>query len=202
MGAYWALIEQARADATADSTVWPAGQAIGAALTDRLSQVPPEQILEFESCHRRTARRAQQWTVCAAAYVIWNYVSDDAFSDFTFGLVGLGQVWFEQAVHDPDTLADHPLVQSIAQDRANRFMLSGEQIQFAPAHAYGRSTGDEDAFWEDSVNLPAEDDDLQVEPGQQQQWSGRFGSPDDAARIPVRLPHLHRLFASTAADHP
>jgi hypothetical protein len=91
-------------------------------------------------------------------------------------------------------LTDHPLVRSIAEGRVDRFVLVGEAIQFATSKAYERSTGDADAFWEDVENMPAEADEDQPESGQC--WTGRFGSADDAAQIPLRLPRLHQLFTS------
>src|ERR1700722_15111491 len=142
------LIEQARADAAADNGTWQSGAAIGAALAHRLERLPPEQIVEFHQSYIRTASRAHQWRVCASAFLIWNYISDDGFSDFKAGLVGQGQDAFEQVVADPDVLADHPMVQAIAAGQVDRFALAGEAIQFAASHAYERCTDDADAFWE------------------------------------------------------
>src|ERR1700748_1568063 len=103
------LIEQARADASGDSGTWPSGAVIGAALADRLEGLPPGQIIRFPQSPLGTPPRAHQWRVCASAFLIWNYISDDGFSDFKAGLVGLGQDAFEQVVADPDALADHPM---------------------------------------------------------------------------------------------
>jgi hypothetical protein len=135
---FWVLIEQARADASADNGTWPPAAAIGAALADRLARLPLEQIVEFDWCYRQTAGRADQWRVCASAFLIWNYISDDGFSDFKGGLVGLGREAFEQVVADPDVLAEHPMVRAIAAGQTDRFALVGEAIQFAASRAYER----------------------------------------------------------------
>jgi hypothetical protein len=190
---FWMLIEQARADASDSNGTWPPAAAIGAVLADRLERLPPERIVEFHQRYLRTASRAHQWAVCASAFVIWNYISDDSFSDFKAGLVGLGQETFEQVVADPDLLAGHPMVQAIAAWHVDRFALAGEAIQFAAAGAYERGTDDADAFWEALARQPAEAAGAEDRPGEP--WSGRFGSPEDAARIPLRLPRLHALFA-------
>jgi hypothetical protein len=200
MSEFWAVIRLARADATSDDTDWPDARAIGAALTNRLSQLPLERIVGFDQCYARTVQRAHQWDLCAAAFVMWNYISDDGFSDFKAGLVGLGENSFERVVSDPDTLADHPLVRSIAHGRTDPFVLMGEAIQFAASAAYERCTDDADAFWDAVENLPPEAGEDQ--PPSSQHWSGRFGDPDDAARIPLRLPRLHQLFASAAHGSP
>lgn len=191
---FWVLIEQARADVSADSGTWPPAAAIGTALADRLARLPLEQIVEFDWCYRQTESRAHQWRVCASAFLIWNYISDDGFSDFKAGLVGLGQAAFEQVVADPDALADHPMVRAIAAGQTDRFALVGEAIQFAASKAYERGTDDADAFWEALDDQPAQAAGGEDEPGEP--WDGRFGSPEDAARIPLELPRLHALFAS------
>ncbi|GAB3453669.1 hypothetical protein GCM10027436_54650 [Actinophytocola sediminis] len=113
MDEFWSLIEKARDDASGDGHAWPAGAAVGRALAERLAQLPAERIVEFYRCYEREGARAYQWDLCAAAYVIRGYVSDDVFGDFRAGLVGLGREAFERAVADADALTDHPTVQAI-----------------------------------------------------------------------------------------
>ncbi|MFF4653678.1 DUF4240 domain-containing protein [Streptomyces sp. NPDC001380] len=50
----------------------------------------------------------------AAASLIGGGCSDDRFSDFTAGLVALGQGWYERTAGCPDALADHPAVRAAA----------------------------------------------------------------------------------------
>jgi Protein of unknown function (DUF4240) len=128
-----------------------------------------------------------------AAYVIWGYISDDSFSDFKAGLVGLGREAFEQAVADADTLANHPIVQAIAAGQVDRFALSAEAIQFAAPMRFEQHSGDADALWEALETQPDEPDG-EEEPAAGEQWSGGFGSAEDAAQIPLRLPRLLALF--------
>jgi len=195
MNVFWDLVEQARADAV-DDGVWPSGSAIGAALVERLAPQPLDEIVGFHRCFLRCVGRANTWDLCAAAFVIWGYISDDGFSDFKAGLVVLGRDAFERFVTDADALADLPLVQAVAAGRTERFVLSAEAVQYVAAQAYERRTGDAEAFWGALDSLP---DDQECEPTTGERWSGRFGRPEDAARIPVRLPRLHELFAARVA---
>jgi hypothetical protein len=194
---FWDLIELARTDAASGGVAWPSGSAIGAALVERLAPLSLDQIVEFRLGFTRTLRRADQWKLCAAAFVIWGYISDDGFGDFKAGLIGLGRDTFERAVIDADTLADLPLIRAAAAGRTERFVLTAEAIHYAAAEAYARHIGDAEAFWDALDNVPTGDDegDEGDERGAGERWSGRFGSPEDAARIPVQLPRLHALFA-------
>lgn len=176
---FWALIERGRADC---GDRWPAGADVGKAVAHRLAVLPADSIMAFDRTFRRTFARADQWEVCAAAYVIHDYLSDDSFTDFKAGLVALGRDDFELAVTTPDALADLPLVQAIAAGRADRFVLSAEQLFFAACAAYGEGVGDD--YWERT-----KEDDFDLNP-----WNGGFGSPEDGAAIPRRLPRLNALF--------
>jgi hypothetical protein len=191
---FWSLVETAREDVSGEGVRWPSGSVIGRALGVRLAQLPAERIVEFYYCYHRVVARAHQWGCCAAAYVIWGYISDDAFADFKAGLVGLGREAFEQVVADADALADHPMVQAIAAGQVDRFALAAEELQFAASYAFEQhSDGDADAFWE-ALEAQPDEPDREEEPAAGDEWSGRFGSADDAAQIPLRLPRLLALF--------
>jgi hypothetical protein len=181
---FWGLIGQARSDVGGE---WPPGPEIGAALSERLARLPLAEILAFEQEFSLADSQAEQWELCAACWLILDYLSDDTFSDFKAALVGLGQTTFAQVVADPDSLADHPAVQAVAAGRSPE-VFEGEPIQFAASQAYSRKTGDSDAFWDALAELP--------KPATKTQWSGHFGSHEDAAGIPARLPRLHALFAA------
>jgi hypothetical protein len=197
MNEFWDLLEQARGNAVDGGVAGPSGSAVGAALVERLMPLPPEWIVEAHRCFTRAAHRAHRWELCAAAFVIWDHISDDGFSDFKAGLVGLGRDTFERVVVDADALADLPLVQAAAAGQTERFVLAAEAIHYAAAQAYERRTGDVEAFWDALDSLPADNDD---ERRSGERWSGRFGSPEDAAQIAVRLPRLHELFAARASS--
>jgi hypothetical protein len=196
---FWSLVEKAREEVSGDGAEWPSGSVIGRALAVRLAQLPAERIVEFYYRYHRVVAPAHQWDLCAAAYVIWGYISDDTFSDFKAGLVGLGREAFEQAVADADALADHPMVQAIAAGQVDRFTLSAEEILLAASYAFQQHSDDADAFWEALETQPDEADG-EEEPAAREQWSGGFGSADDAAQIPLRLPRLLVLFPERVPD--
>ncbi|MGI5238730.1 DUF4240 domain-containing protein [Dactylosporangium sp. CA-139066] len=139
-----------------DERGFPSGSAIGAVLVERLARMPLERIVAFDVCRAKVVGRVHQWGVCAATFVVWKYLSDDTFSDFKAGLLGLGRDAFERVVAVPDALADVPVIQAIAAGQVDRFALHGEAIGAAAAEAYERRTDDADAFWEALEALPAE----------------------------------------------
>ncbi|MET7281983.1 DUF4240 domain-containing protein [Kribbella sp. NPDC005582] len=191
---FWSLVERAREDASVEGVDWPSGSAVAEALAAGLAQLSAERIIEFDHAYQRTTRRADQWALCAAAYVIWGYISDDAFSDFKAGLVGLGRDAFEQATADADALADHPMVQAIAAGQVDRFALAAEGVQYAAARAFEQHNDDADAFWDALEAQPDEAGDQEELPGADR-WSGRFGGAEDLTLIPQRLPRLLALFS-------
>jgi hypothetical protein len=190
---FWLLVERARVDAAAGGEV-PTGKMVGAALTERLADLPAARIVEFDRRLAVTLRRAHQWAICAAAFVIWQHISDDSLRDFEAGMIGLGREVFERVVADPDDLTDHPSVQAIAAGRLDRYALNGELVLYAASRAYERRTDDPDDFWEavDAEPLPTDGDRRQSAEG----WDGRFGGVSDETQIPRRLPRLHALFAA------
>lgn len=194
---FWALVERAREDVLREGGDWPSGSVIGSAVAVRLAQLPVERIVAFYRCYERVAARAHQWGLCAAAYVIWGYISDDSFSDFKAGLIGLGREVFERAVADADALADHPMVQAIAAGQIDRFALAAEAIELAASRAFEEHTDDADAFWAALETQPEEPGDKEEQPAGEQ-WSGGFGSADDADQIPLRLPRMLALFPERA----
>jgi hypothetical protein len=49
--------------------------------------------------------RAYAWPLWGAAYIIQGGCGDDAFTDFRASLISRGQISYEQALSDPDSLA-------------------------------------------------------------------------------------------------
>jgi hypothetical protein len=97
---FWQLIETACA-ATAPDT-----GAVVDALRLALRQLPPEEIVAFDSLLWEQLARSYQWDLWAAAYVVNGGCSDDGFDYFRGWLIAQGQVVFESALRDPDRLVD------------------------------------------------------------------------------------------------
>lgn len=75
-------------------------------LTERLQALSPAEIIEFDAHFWQMQRRAYDWLLWAAAYVIDGGCSDDGFTDFRYGLISRGRAFYESALRDPDSLAD------------------------------------------------------------------------------------------------
>jgi len=112
----------------------------------------------------------------AACYLICGIVSEDNFSEFRFGLVGLGEDDFRAVLGDPDAgLAGLPTVEAMAEGHASPFTLHGERIRSAPSVVYGHHYLVDRAEFAREPTTP------------------RF-EPADAPDIAIRLPRLHEFF--------
>ncbi|XIE77187.1 DUF4240 domain-containing protein [Streptomyces sp. SBR177] len=130
-----------------------------------------------------------RWDVWAAAYLIGGGCSDDGFMDFRAGLIALGRDWYERAAACPDSLAEHPAVIEAARARHD-YCIFDEDANYAAVDAFGRLTGDDDAFYTawDAYKAPSEDhmqdaDDM-----------GEDFDFDDAEEMRRRLPQLSALY--------
>jgi hypothetical protein len=82
-----------------------------------LARLPIPRIVEFHRGLLHLADRASSWPVWEAAVVISRAeLPLDAFADFRMWLIALGRDAFEEAVADPDSLAGHPAVRTLAAD--------------------------------------------------------------------------------------
>lgn len=181
---FWALINDACAEVDPSVTDFDGRfSAIVQACEDRLSTREPDQIVEFALRQWHMRDQADLWNLRAAAYVIEGWSSDDGFMDFRQGLIALGQVWYERALADPDSLADHPFV------RGGGDVLVGNEDFSGVAHrAHERVTGEDDGLNEaldaapETVGLRAP-----TEPRGE-----RWHSDEEARR---RVPRLAAIFA-------
>jgi hypothetical protein len=78
-------------------------------LGERLAGLDAEGIRGFRSHFDESDRRAYDWGLWGAAYVVCGGCSDDSFSDFRSTLISNGRSVFERVLADPDSLADTPL---------------------------------------------------------------------------------------------
>jgi Protein of unknown function (DUF4240) len=66
----------------------------------------------FARYFEQATDRAYCWPLWGAAYVINGGCGDDTFSDFRASLISRGRVAFEQALSDPESLADEDIDES------------------------------------------------------------------------------------------
>jgi len=187
---FWQIVELSRSDADITDDRFDA-DAIGAALTERLSALSLEDILGFDELYFEASRRLQQWELCAACFLISGHISDDTFNDFKAGVIAMGRAAFERIAEDPDSLAQHPIVANIAAGRLKRTALNSERLHFASSRAYAHlSDGDDEAYWEATYARQ----EATPRPPRATDWDGRFGAAGDRDLLPVRVPQLAAMF--------
>jgi hypothetical protein len=134
--AFWGLIASARADADNDT------ERQSELLEERLSKLPPRQIVRFQQIRRQMDERAYTWDIWGAAYLIDDGCSDDCFRDFRAYLISLGPRAFAAAMRNPDSLA--PIVQDAEEG-------NWENADDVAPDAYQTASGDD--FPADSSDL-------------------------------------------------
>jgi hypothetical protein len=123
---FWGLIDASRAQAADEG----AGQE--EVLADMLAELGSKEIVAFDATFRRLHAAAFTWDLWAAAYIIEGGCSDDGFTDFRSGLIGLGRKVYEDAIRDPATLVSQP---------ATGVDFTNESMMYAAMGAYERVAG-------------------------------------------------------------
>jgi hypothetical protein len=161
---------------------------VALALIRILAQLEPTEIAMFEVMFDYVCTAADREDLANAAVLIEHgFLGDDSFDDFRAGLVALGRRTFEGALHDPDSLADHPVVREIAMAADPRW-LGREDLLYAASRAYSEATGlDEITFFDAVEALDDPELELPVEPVDA--WDIA-----DEAQTRARLPRLSDLF--------
>ena len=99
---FWMLVDAARAHAGANEHARP--PALRAALAD----LGAAEIQGFQRVYDRMLARANRWDLLGAAYLMNGGCSDDGFRYFRDWLISEGKATYEQALADPDSLAELP----------------------------------------------------------------------------------------------
>lgn len=162
---FWDLIDASRARSRPASTDDAEQQ--HAILEELLVELPAVEIAEFDRIFRRLHVAAYHWDLWAAAYIIEGGCSDDGFTDFRSGLIGLGREVYENAVQDPATLISLP---------TRGVDFSNELLMYAAPNAHERVAGEE---------LPIDDAEVPHEPA---------GRPWQEAHVAERYPELAKKF--------
>jgi hypothetical protein len=79
-------------------------------LTEHMSKLKPDAIGEFDRHLNELMNQSYTWDLWGAAYLINGGCSDDGFDYFRGWLILQGKTVYENAIKDPDSLAelDHP----------------------------------------------------------------------------------------------
>jgi len=75
-------------------------------LTDALAQLPAEEIIAWDHIFDQLAAQAYRTDLWAAAYLINGGASDDGFYYFRCWLIGMGKQIYNDAIANPDSLAN------------------------------------------------------------------------------------------------
>ncbi|QDT38618.1 DUF4240 domain-containing protein [Stratiformator vulcanicus] len=106
-------------------------------LRRQLSHLSAEEIVDFERVFGEYADRAYRWDLWGAAYIIGGGCSDDGFTDFRSWLISMGRVVYEEAIANPDSLAEINLGPDAEED------TFFEEFAYIACEAYENKTGSE-----------------------------------------------------------
>ncbi|GIG01141.1 DUF4240 domain-containing protein [Catellatospora citrea] len=102
---FWAIVDRAREGI--DDTRSGEGAAIVAGrIGNRLTELGREAAVAFDLRYDALGAESYDWNLWGAAYLMKGGCSDDAFDYFRGWLVAQGRSTWEQALQDPDTLAE------------------------------------------------------------------------------------------------
>jgi hypothetical protein len=122
---FWGLIESAKQASQDD----PDQQV--RVLTDALARLPEAEIIAFDSLFRHYLTISYTHELWAAAYILNGGCSDDCFDYFRGWLIAQGETVFQNAMRDPETLADSAEIEAI----------ECESMLYVAQVAYERKTG-------------------------------------------------------------
>jgi hypothetical protein len=176
---FWALIEAAKA-ATGGDCKQQAAQLVAA-----LRQRPVSDVLDYHHIHNWLMAQSYRLELWGAAYLINGGCSDDGFDYFRGWLLGQGQVTWQAALADPDSLASHPQLRA-RMPQVPFDDLWCEDIWAVADRAYQALTGQE---------LTVEVADLHPWPPElEEDWDpGEDWDFDDAAEMRRHYPRLWAL---------
>jgi Protein of unknown function (DUF4240) len=126
---FWQIIEDAKGKSGGNS------EAEASLITNALIECSPSEILSFDALLDELRFRAFHWDVWAAAYIINGGCSEDCFEYFRCWLIAQGRSVFENALKDPDSLAD-----VLAGDEED---AECEDMLYVAIHAYEARSGEE-----------------------------------------------------------
>ncbi|MET8005730.1 DUF4240 domain-containing protein [Nonomuraea glycinis] len=103
---FWELVERSarETDTRRARVAW---------LSDRLSGLPAEEIVDYEVWFTLCANRACSWDMYAVFWTITGFGSSDGFEYFVNWLISLGREAFEKVADCPDRILELPEVQRI-----------------------------------------------------------------------------------------
>jgi hypothetical protein len=166
---FWQIIENACSDPRS-AEEWDER------LTEALTHLSAEEIVEWNHLFDRLAQQAYRTDLWAAAYLINGGASDDGFYYFRCWLIGMGRRAYEDAIANPDSLADVVSPEWLAEG------IDAEAEIYAAAHrAWMQVTGQPD-----TADYPARNESGEL--------VGADWDYDDPEAMRQNLPRLAALY--------
>ena len=130
---FWQLIEATHQESGGD----PEKQAD--LLVKALVNMPVDAILDYQRIQDGLENRAYRGDLWNAAYLIGEGCGDDGFMDFRAWLIAQGRKVYEDAIQDPETLAELVSVE-------RRFDTQWEGLLYVGGYAYEQKTNTQDGI--------------------------------------------------------
>jgi hypothetical protein len=151
-------------------------------LTQRLSKLKPDEIVDFDHWWHTLLRESYDWDLWGAAYLINGGCSDDGFEYFREWLLLQGRDVFQAAVTNPDSLAD---VVDTEKDHFECECYPGREAWFVATGTKRDDAGYK--AWDDAQK--ARHPDRGRYPALNRDW--KFGDDEEVGR---RFPRLAALY--------
>lgn len=119
-------------------------------LRNVLSNMGLDEVISFKNIFLQKLVDAYVFPLLAANFVISSYVSDDGFKDFRAWLVSKGKLNFQQAIDDPETIADWLDKEEVDEIEDNGILSIADEV-------YAELGGEEDDFYK-KISFPSEPD--------------------------------------------
>jgi|GEM_PF-895732 hypothetical protein len=117
---FWSIIEEIKDEEHPEK-----------ALKVELEKLSLKELLDFQQHFDTFHRNAYFWNLWGAARIINKYCSDDGFDYFCSALISLGRSAYENAITDPESLAEIELPK----------LLSNELFSYVASRVYEEKTG-------------------------------------------------------------
>lgn len=175
---FWQIIEDACQSDPRSAEEWDTR------LVDALAQLPADEIIEWNHMFDRLAAQAYRIDLWAAAYLINGGASDDGFYYFRCWLIGMGKQIYNDAIANPDSLAN------VASPKWFAEGIDAEAEIYAAAHlAWMRVTGQPD-----TADYPARNESAELVG---EDWD--FDNPEAMRQQLPQLAALYDEYLSTDA---
>lgn len=132
---FWNIIEASRRRLDPHEAFGNMERQLGA-LRRLLLELPPEQIIDFRGRFREHLEIAFRWDLWGAASLIAGGCSNDGFVYFRQWLISMGQRVFQDALADPESLAEAAEAPGVED-------VFFEEFAYVAAEAYEEVTGRE-----------------------------------------------------------